>query len=373
MSLTITPRLARTAGESAKRSSIKFERDSQLVESSAGTRVRQIEQSDIQIGNLLGKGGFSNVNEVVLKSKDGTSDDRVYAIKYLRNSVMRRRESLKIGAADLVVESKILSHVSHPNIVSLHGISSTPLVDSYKHNHRFFLVLDILTCSLEEKLIEWSIDEDMLSRQKLLPRFGISEDQKTRLYERMNSVAIPVANAVKYLHEKNIILRDLKPGNIGFQGDTVKLFDFGMAREIKDDGRRLTGNTGSPLYMAPEVALCKDYGLEADIYSFAYVMWELATLKIPFDGITREKHTRKILVDDARPRVDNRCGSARIQQLITDCWSRSPKSRPAPLEILRVLNVETNKRLGEAKTVETRARRRVSPIVRAKLPLARAA
>lgn len=366
MNMTITPRLARTAGNSAIRSSLKFEKGSKLVvESFSSPTVREIQQTDVQIGRLLGKGGFCNVNEVVIYSdKEG---ERVYAIKYLRNSIMQQRDSLKVGAADLVVEAKILSHLSHPNIIELHGVSAGSLSDSYKHNHRFFLVVDLLTCSLEDMLLEWSFEEEALYKQnRLLPRFGLTQSQKSRLYERMRTVAIPVAKALKYLHEKNIVLRDLKPANIGFQGDTVKLFDFGMARELKE-GRKLTGNTGSPLYMAPEVAMSRDYGLPADIYSFAYVLWELATLKLPFEGMTREKHTRKILVDDARPRVDNRCGSTRMQQLITECWDRSPKSRPSPLEILMVLNVETNRKLGDA-SQETRK----GELMR-KLPLARAA
>jgi len=287
---------------------------------------------------------------------------------------MQQRESLKVGAADLAVEAKMLSHLSHPNIIKLHGVSAGSLTDSYKHNHRFFLVLDLLTCSLEEKLFEWRLEEDTLSKQnRILPRFGgLTEAQKSRLYARLSSVAIPVAKVLKYLHEKNIVLRDLKPGNIGFDSTgCVKIFDFGMAREIKE-GRKLTGNTGSPLYMSPEVAMSRNYGLEADIYSFAYVLWELATLKVPFEGLTREKHTRKILVDDARPRVDGRCGSGRIQQLITDCWGRSPNSRPSPLAILMVLNVETKRKLGgayqETKTVEPR---RV--FMSSKIPPARAA
>lgn len=370
--MIITPQLARMAGNSATRSSLNFEEKSQLVETSPRREIPQISWKTLKIGRLCGKGGFSNVNEVVVHdSNDDDKDEKVYAIKYLRTSVLRKKELLKVGAADLVAEAKILSHLSHPNIIKLHGISAGSLSDSYKHNHRFFLVLDLLTCSLDKMLTTWYYEEEehLAKENRRLPRFGLSEAQKTRLYERMNKIALPVVNALRYLHEKNIVLRDLKPGNIGIQGDTVKLFDFGMAREIKDD-RRLTGGTGSPLYMAPEVALSRTYGLKADIYSLAYVLWELATLKIPFEGITREKHCKKILVDNARPRVDNRCGSARMQRLISECWDRSPSSRPSSLEVLTVLNVETNRKLGgayqETEVLEPRRTFAVNKISRAR-------
>ena len=360
--MQISPRLAKTAGASAVRSSMNFEDGSQLETSPSQEDVREIEWSDIIVGRTLGKGGFANANLAMLKSQD----DRPYAIKYLRNSVVARKNSIRIGAADLVYEAKILQQLSHPNIISLHGISAGPLEESYLNNRRFFLLLDLLDYTLEDKLLEWGWEEEQLSvtQNRLLPRFGLPEAQKTRLYERMSSVAIPVAKALKYLHENNIIMRDLKPGNIGFQDGTVKLFDFGMAREIKE-GRKLTGNTGSPLYMAPENFMSKNYGVEADIYSFGYVLWELATLKVPFEGYDREKHTRKVFVEDCRPRVDFRCGSTRMQQLISSCWDRSPKSRPSAFQVLVTLNVETSRKLGGSDD-EQEPRRRFSKLLQAR-------
>ena len=242
--MEISPRLAKTAGTSALRSSVNFDKGSQLEISPSQEEMREIGWNEIIVGRMLGKGGFSNANLVVIKSQE----ERPYAIKYLRNSVVARKSLIRVGAADLVYEAKILHQLSHPNIISLHGISAGPLEDSYLNNRRFFLVLDLLDCTLEDKLLEWGWEEEQLvvTQNRLLPRLGLSEAQKTRLYERMSSVAIPVAKALKYLHENNIIMRDLKPGNIGFQDGTVKLFDFGMAREIKQ-GRQADRKHRQPL------------------------------------------------------------------------------------------------------------------------------
>jgi serine/threonine protein kinase len=349
--------LATIAGKAALKRSRKFERRSRLVKTSPYDEVPEIAWDDIQIGRLLGRGSFNNVNKVILSFKDKCDDNR-YAIKYLKDSVMTCTETFNEGAADLVTESKLLRHLQHENIVKLHGISEGCVSESYLNHRRFFLILDRLDCSLADKIQDWRLDEQRLSPSKSsraisMPRLtrGLSKSLKLRLYERLRSVAIPVANALQYLHSKNILFRDLKPANIGLDANgTVKLFDFGLSREIKNRVRRMTGDVGSPLWMAPEVALSKRYGFPADIYSLAYVIWELGTLETPFEGITPEQHSKFIFVDNVRPKLDNRCGSSRLRQLISAGWNRSPRLRPGIVEILSVLKSETVRKLGPDQT-----------------------
>ena len=101
------------------------------------------------------------------------------------------------------------------------------------------------------------------------------KERHKMLSERIGSVAIDIARGMEYLHLHRIIFRDLKvrfcknlliiigshlklttwtqPSNVGFtKSNRVKIFDFGLAREIVDSKRKLTGNTGSLRYMAPE-------------------------------------------------------------------------------------------------------------------------
>jgi serine/threonine protein kinase len=77
-----------------------------------------------------------------------------------------------------------------------------------------------------------------------------------------------IAHNVSFL--QNIVFRDLKPDNVGFDVDgIVKIFDFGLARDlgfVRRSGEML-GFTGTPRYMANEVGEGKQYGLKVDVYS----------------------------------------------------------------------------------------------------------
>jgi serine/threonine protein kinase len=127
----------------------------------------------------------------------------------------------------------------------------------------------------------------------------------------------------------------LKPANIGFdKKGTVKLFDFGFAREHKGSGelrkqqRRMTGGTGTPRYMAPEVArMEEDYGFSADVYSFAILLWQIVTTQVPFSEFkTPIEFYAKVVLDDQRPSLKYLKNND-LATLISQCWSPDPKNR----------------------------------------------
>ena len=82
-------------------------------------------------------------------------------------------------------------------------------------------------------------------------RRELKQSKRLQLLERLQ-IALEISKAMKYLHSLNVMFRDLKPSNIGFnQRGTLKLFDFGLAKELKGPRGtyRLTGHTGSRRYM----------------------------------------------------------------------------------------------------------------------------
>ena len=125
-------------------------------------------------------------------------------------------------------------------------------------------------------------------------------------------VALQVAKAVDYLHDRRILFRDLKPANIGFdKTETLKIFDFGLARELREVDKdpdmpgmyRLSNMTGSLRYMAPEVAIMgQPYNESCDVYSFTIVLWEMLSLKRAYMavGTTQDAFIQKVHVESDR-------------------------------------------------------------------------
>ncbi|CAN0350127.1 unnamed protein product, partial [Ectocarpus fasciculatus] len=111
--------------------------------------------------------------------------------------------------------------------------------------------------------------------------------------------ATELASVMRYLHDDAmpgmcILHRDLKPDNLGFRGNVMKLVDLGLAKVIKhsetgvDEFYRMSGEVGSLRYMAPEVASQYPYNEKADVHSFGVVMWELVTGWLPYAGLSPE-------------------------------------------------------------------------------------
>lgn len=248
------PNYASNAGRSARRALEKMAHDSQIIrqrivgvgdEAHAAIETTEFYPSDVLMGRLLGRGGFSEVHEARLlrdtpaldSSEGGGSSDedivgdsstdqaevseedsecddqghKYVVVKYLRRSVMVDRKKFARGAADLVIEASLLSALTHPNIIRLLGVTEGPVEDNFANgkDHGFFIVLDRLYDTLDHKLVEWKESQAKYSgfvfRATHDPRGRI---RRAALLERLQ-VARSLADAVRYLHDKNVAFRDL--------------------------------------------------------------------------------------------------------------------------------------------------------------------
>jgi WD40 repeat protein/tetratricopeptide (TPR) repeat protein len=110
----------------------------------------------------------------------------------------------------------------------------------------------------------------------------------TPLADRHAAVLVEqLARAMQYAHERGVVHRDLKPGNILLPAGTFvpRIADFGLAKQLDDDsGQTQTGQVlGTPSYMAPEQAQGKrDVGPPADVYALGAILYECLTGRPPF-------------------------------------------------------------------------------------------
>jgi serine/threonine protein kinase len=314
------------------------------------TSVHTVSLDDVQAGQLIGSGGFSNILEVRTLKPRSDSVDTVataeteasawslhsqesipeqyqhYALKKIRTDLPDSMEAC--GRIDLAVEAQFLTTLQHPNIVSFYGAGEEP------GNRNFFIIMERIDRTLGSELDTWRIHKERLNQ-----RSGLSVRDKmgalTDFYNARIAIAYQLTSALTYLHHKKILFRDLKPANVGldFQ-DKIKLFDFGLAKELKDEFRegqnqyRATKKTGSLRYMAPEVfSEAGLYGLPADVYSFVLILWEVMSLTLPFNGMSADEHSVSTYVKKLRPKINKSWPNA-MKRLIKDGWHHNPSRRP---------------------------------------------
>ncbi|KAL5196671.1 hypothetical protein ABZP36_000183 [Zizania latifolia] len=149
-------------------------------------------------------------------------------------------------------------------------------------------------------------------------------------------IASDVSKGMNYLHQINIIHRDLKTANLLMDDQVVKVADFGVAR-VKDQSGVMTAETGTYRWMAPEVIEHLPYDHRADVFSFGIVLWELLTGKLPYEDMTPLQAAVAVVQKDLRPTIPSDTHPT-LADLLQKCWQKDPALRPTFAEILDIVN-----------------------------------
>jgi serine/threonine protein kinase len=320
---------------------------------------------------VLRRPGIQAIDEKgqMIKHQNNANDFDGYVVKVVRNNVENDRKKRE-AAVDMAFEAKLMSALAHPNIISIRGV-----LGYIENPNHYGLIMDKLRSTLQGQIQEWAkaSSEDSVStacpeNNPLLghiPQWMLltkHEKDKQRQYFRQTAffverleALLDVAKAMRYLHEKKIVFRDLKPENVGLTLENYVLFDFGLSRELTDKDRvgdaedeyHATGLTGSRLFMAPEVALKKPYGFSADIFSFAILFWEVASLKEVFPNLTMNKHFKQVIVRGKRPASLKDTLPANLNEMMEAAWDKNPSNRPTSESICETLTKSLEKRLSQ--------------------------
>lgn len=261
------------------------------------------------VGPKIGEGAHGKVYE-------GKYLEQRVAVKILQPAeTPEDHGKLELGFAR---EVAMLARVQHKNLVKFVGACKEP-------------VMVIVTELMEGR----SLKKYMQSlRPKLL-------DLRASVH-----FALDIAQAIDCLHGNGIIHRDLKPDNLLLTADhkTVKLVDFGLARE-ETLTEMMTAETGTYRWMAPELYSTvtlrngekKHYNHKVDVYSFAIVLWELLTNRMPFEGMSNLQAAYAAAFKNTRPNISSNLHEDLVF-ILQSCWAEDPDVRPNFAQVVRMLN-----------------------------------
>lgn len=136
-----------------------------------------------------------------------------------------------------------------------------------------------------------------------------------------------VESGLAFLHDRGIVHRDVKPGNIFWDDGSIKIGDVGLSKFMTPSRRSAhTESVGTVYYMAPEVTYGK-YGYEVDIYSCGVMLYEMLTGRLPFDG----QSTGEILMKHLSEAPDLTVVPVPFRAVLEGALRKDPKSRTATI------------------------------------------
>lgn len=214
--------------------------------------------------------GRGSMGRVYLARDPGL--DRDVAIK----TMIAGEDASEYAIERFALEARSYGKLQHPHIVGVHEISREGAV--------YYMVMDYIPGrTLRETIFE-----------------------KRLAFERSAEIIRDVARALDFVHEKGIVHRDIKPGNIIVRDDaSICLMDFGLARNLQSDSSLTrTGQiVGTPLYLSPEQAEGEKDRIDvrSDIYSLGAVFYEMLTGKPPVEGDTLLRIVHMVLEEEPTP------------------------------------------------------------------------
>jgi eukaryotic-like serine/threonine-protein kinase len=144
------------------------------------------------------------------------------------------------------------------------------------------------------------------------------------LAENVAQIVLDMALGLEQVHESGFIHLDFKPENVIVTPNAkVRLIDFDLAQPKPDEPKKMSGNPGTPAYMAPEHLRHQPIDQRADIFAFGVTAYEVLTGDKPFPGETPDEILRKQLNDELIvPRELNPDIPVALEKILLKCLER---------------------------------------------------
>ncbi|CAI2164471.1 8381_t:CDS:2 [Funneliformis geosporum] len=268
--------------------------------------IKSYKHSNFKNKQTIGHGSYGTVHRAFWNNK------RLFAVKTYNNQV---------NINDVVKEFKLHWNVNdHDNIIRLYGVTMV------KPN-MYSLVLEYADC-------------------------GTLNDYLKKYFSNLNwddkyQLAFQLSSAVEYLHEEDIIHRDLHAGNILLHRNQIKLADFGLSRKVTEDKSNTASNAscytqklfGVVPYLDPKRLRDNDYRLDkkSDVYSIGVLMWQISSGNKPFHFDCNDIGLIHKIVNGKRETIIYGT-PIQYSKLIKRCWTYEPNERPDIQEVVSTLD-----------------------------------
>ena len=241
----------------------------------------------------LGEGGMAKVYNALDKRVE-----RNVAIKV----ILPNKQSSQVFLQQFDLEAKALANLTHTNIVKV--------IDYGTADGQPYLVMDFVQGGTLKDAVVGALP-----------------------YQKAAEILAPIARALDYVHQHNIVHQDIKPSNILLDEDfRPMLSDFGVVKMLEQkDGANAAAigvGVGTPDYMAPEQGMGKDVDFRADIYSLGVVFYELVTGEKPFTADTPMAVVIKHVTEEfPSPLVANNNLPVIVEKAISRAVQKDPQDR----------------------------------------------
>jgi NIMA (never in mitosis gene a)-related kinase len=207
-------------------------------------------QRKYKICKLIGKGNYGKA--YLVKS---LLDNNLYV-----NKIIDMSQFTKEQLENALHEAEILKSLQHPNIIRC--------IDFFVDEKKLCLVTEYADLGDLSKII----------RYQILSGYFFCEEIILNWFTQL-------CFAIKYIHSKNILHRDLKLSNIFLTSKgNIKLGDFGIAKILSSKEDLAKTLVGTPYYLSPELCLKKPYNHKSDIWSLGCILYEMMYLKHAFEA-----------------------------------------------------------------------------------------